>query len=106
MSYAIEAVISMLSSEQGGLKSAMPNPTSSLTVVFPSEEDGSPLHFTNAMTLSDSQSVGPGDAGRRAVIEFLAADEARIYAIPGATFAIWHGRNVGSGRVLGEFISS
>jgi hypothetical protein len=97
---AVEARVGLLSAASGGLNSPLPSGTRSLMLVFPSlEHPGGEVKIGAVIDVLEGAALVPGADEVPVVIRFW-ADEAAVYATPGATFAIWYGRAVGEGVVM------
>jgi hypothetical protein len=95
----VEARVGLLPAESGGLHSPMPTGTRSLLLVFPSLEDpGGKVRIGAVIDVVGGPALVPGADGVLVVIRFW-ADEAAVYATPGASFTLWYGREVGKGVV-------
>ncbi len=96
----VEARVGLLPAASGGLNSPLPSGTRSLMLVFPSlEQPGGDMRIGAVIDVLDGAALVPGTDGVGVVVRFW-ADEAAVYATPGATFAIWYGRPVGEGVVM------
>lgn len=94
-----EALLELLPAESGGLRSALPAGTRSLMIVFPSlEEPGAEVSYGAVIDTADGAALIPGTAQIPVTVRFW-ADDAVIYAVPGAAFTLWYGRLVGTGAV-------
>ena len=94
-----EALLELLPAESGGLRSALPAGTRSLIIGFPPiEEPGAEVKYGAVIDTADGSALIPGTAGIPVTVRFW-ADEAAIYAVPGAAFTLWYGRPVGTGAV-------
>jgi hypothetical protein len=94
-----EALLELFPAESGGLHSALQAGTRSLIIVFPSvEEPGAEVSYGAVIDTGDGSALIPGTAGIPVTVRFW-ADEAAIYAVPGAAFTLWYGRLVGTGAV-------
>jgi hypothetical protein len=97
--YRVHATLTLKPTADGGLAAPLPAGTRSLLLRFPALEDGQSDTVTLGAILT------PQDGSRLAAGEKLDAelvfwaDEARIFATPGASFDLWYGRLVGSGIV-------
>jgi hypothetical protein len=105
----VEARLGLLSAESGGLHSPMPTGTRSLLLAFaPLEPEGEDVKVGAAIDVIGGPALLPGVAELPVIIRFW-ADEATVYATPGASFTLWHGRAVGSGvvtRIVDEVASA
>jgi hypothetical protein len=96
---AVEAKVGLLASGSGGLNSPVPSGTRSLLLVFRSlEQPGGEVRIGAVIDVVDGSALVPG-AGEVPVVVRFWADEAAVYATPGAAFTIWYGRPVGTGVV-------
>lgn len=86
----------LLSTEDGGLKAPLQRGNRSLLFVFPAaDEDEEPICFGAVVEQTEG-----GRAGHPFTAQlFFWADEAEVYASPGAEFDIWYSRVVGHGTV-------
>lgn len=75
--------------------------TRSLLLEFPSGSDElpEPVSIGAVITTNDGLPLQTGSTDREVRLTFW-ADEARVYAQPGTTFALWYGQPVGHGRVI------
>lgn len=97
--HAVEARVGLLPTESGGLRSPMPTGTRSLLLVFPSLEDpGREFQIGAVIDVIDGPALVPGADEVPVIVRFW-ADEAAVYATPGAVFTLWYGRPVGRGVV-------
>jgi len=95
----VEARLSLLPAESGGLQTPLPTGTRSLLLNFLSlESRDEQVRIGAVIDVMDAKSLEPGTLETLARIHFW-TDEAAIYATPGATFKIWYGRVVGEGVV-------
>ncbi len=77
----------------------MPTGTRSLMLVFPSLEDPAGEAKTGSVIdVIGGPALVPG-TDEVPVIVWFWADEAEVYAMPGAAFTLWYGRAVGTGVV-------
>jgi hypothetical protein len=67
-------------------------------VFEPLTNGASPVQIGALIETLDGAQVLPGSNGRLVLIRFW-ADEAAVYATPGATFRLWYGGYVGDGVV-------
>jgi hypothetical protein len=96
---AVEARLGLLPTESGGLRSPMPTGTRSLLLAFTSlEHQGKEVKVGAVIDVVGGQTLVPGAADVSVVIRFW-ADEAAVYATPGASFTLWYDRLVGTGVV-------
>lgn len=96
---AVEASVGLLASASGGLSGPMQTGTRSLMLVFPSvHHPGGEVKIGAVIDVLDGPALIPGADEVRVVIRFW-ADEAEVYAVPGASFRLWYGRVVGAGVV-------
>ena len=105
----VEAQLELLPVASGGLHSPMPAGTRSLLLVFPSlEHPGEEVKIGAVIDVVGGPALVPGTAGVPVTIRFW-ADEAAVYATPGAAFTLWYGRVVGDGvvtRIVDEATSA
>jgi hypothetical protein len=95
----VEAKVGLLPPESGGPQAALPTGTRSLMLAFPSLEDGGKEVMIGAVIdVMNGSALEPGTDGVTVVVRFW-ADEASVYATPGATFTLWYGRPVGNGVI-------
>jgi hypothetical protein len=95
----VEARVALFPAERGGLRSPMPTGTRSLLLVFRSLEDpGGDAKIGAVIDVVDMPALVPGTDEVPVVIRFW-ADEAAVYATPGAAFTLWYRRPVGRGVV-------
>ncbi len=96
----VAARLGLLPAERGGLQSPLPSGARSLLLVFPPlEQTGGDVRIGAVIDVADGGALVPGAEEVPVVIRFW-ADEAAVYATPGATFALWYGRAVGEGVVM------
>lgn len=96
---AVEARVGLLGPASGGLHGPMPTGTRSLMLVFPSfEHEGGDVKIGAVVDVEGGHALVPGTDDVQVVIRFW-ADEAAVYATPGAVFTLWYGRPVGTGMV-------
>jgi hypothetical protein len=77
----------------------MPTGSRSLLLVFPSlEEPGGEVKIGAVIDVVNGSELVPGTDEVPVIISFW-ADEAAVYATPGAAFIIWYGRIIGHGVV-------
>jgi hypothetical protein len=97
---AVEARLALLPAAQGGLGSPMPTGSRSLLVVFAplGGEGGEDVKVGAVIDVIGGPALVPGVAELPVLIRFW-ADEAGVYATPGASFTLWYGRAVGTGVV-------
>jgi hypothetical protein len=96
---AVEARIELLPAESGGLRGQMPTGTRSLLLAFaPLERQGEDVKIGAVIEVMDGPALVPGTDEVPVIIQFW-ADEAAVYATPGAAFTLWYGRPVGKGVV-------
>jgi hypothetical protein len=95
---AVEARINMLATASGGLREPLPTGTRSLLAGFPALEGPGDVQIGAVIEVSDGGLLTPGTKDVRVRLRFW-ADDAAIYATPGATFTLWYGRVVGAGVV-------
>ena len=99
--HVVEARTGLSPASAGGLHAPMPPASRSLLLEFPSLD--SPGHQTTigaAIHTLDRAPLEPGTGDRTVRLRFW-ADEAQLYATPGAKFSLWYaGRTVGHGEVL------
>ena len=105
----VEARVALFPGESGGLHSPMPTGTRSLLLAFRSLEDhGGEVKVGAVIDVLDRPALVPGRDEVPVVIRFW-ADEAAVYATPGAAFTLWYGRPVGRGvvtRIVDEAASN
>lgn len=105
----VGARVRLLPAESGGLRGPMPTGTRSLMLVFPSLEDAAEeVQIGAVIDVVGEPALVPGRDEVPVVIQFW-ADEAAVYATPGAAFTLWYGGTVGSGvvtRVADEVVSA
>lgn len=95
----MEARVGLLPAEEGGLQSPMPTGTRSLLLVFPSLEDpDGKVEIGAVIDVVSGPALVPGAYGVPVIVRFW-ADEAAVYATPGAEFTLWYGRAIGQGVV-------
>jgi hypothetical protein len=95
----VEARVGLLAAESGGLRSPLPTGTRSLLLVFPSlEYSGGEVKIGAVIDVIDGSALVPGTDGVAVTIRFW-ADQAAVWATPGAAFTLWYGRVVGKGVV-------
>ncbi|SRR6266446_5698264 len=95
----VEARVGLLPAESGGLHDPMPTGTRSLMLVFPSLEDpASEVKIGAVIEVIGGPALVPGTEEVPVIMRFW-ADEAAVYATPGAAFTLWYGRPVGTGMV-------
>jgi hypothetical protein len=95
----VEALVGLLPAESGGLDGPVPSGTCSLLRAFaPIERRGEDVKIGTVSDVIGVRELVPGSAGVPVIVGFW-ADEAAVYAIPGAAFALWYGRHVGAGVV-------
>lgn len=97
--YRVLATLTLTPIADGGLSAPLPAGTRSLLLRFPAFGEGqsSPVSLGAVLTPLDAAALR---AGEKLDAEALFwADDARIYARPGAVFELWYGRLVGSGTV-------
>jgi hypothetical protein len=98
---AVEARVGLLPAESGGLHSPMPTGTRSLLLAFASPQpDAEEVKVGAVIDVIGEPALVPGAAEVPVIIRFW-ADEAAVYATPGALFTLWYGRAVGTGVVTG-----
>ncbi|GII59800.1 hypothetical protein Pth03_81890 [Planotetraspora thailandica] len=93
------ALISLLSSEEGGLSRELPSRTQSLVIRV--SYDDHPEHgrpFSAEITADDDEPLAPGDKYHIVTMAFREPEAAR-YFHPGDRFALWFGHGVGRGIV-------
>ena len=96
----VEARLELLPAGSGGLHSPLPSGTRSLLLAFaPLEHLGEDVKIGAVIDVMGGPALVPGAGDIPVIISFW-ADEAAVYATPGATFAIWYGRAVGEGVVM------
>lgn len=97
--YRVLATLTLAPTADGGLSAPMPTGTRSLLLRFATLEEGqsSPVSLGAVIIPRVAAALTPGEKLEAEVLFW--ADEARIYAAPGATFELWYGRVVGSGTV-------
>jgi hypothetical protein len=105
----VEARVGLFPAELGGLRSPVPTGTLSLLLVFPSlEHAAEEVQIGAVIDVIDGPALVPGRDEVPVVIRFW-ADEAAVYATPGAAFTLWYGGTVGNGvvtRVADEVASA
>jgi hypothetical protein len=105
----VEARLGLLPAESGGLHGPMPTGTRSLLLAFaPLEREGEDVKVGAVIDVIGGPALVPGATELPVVIRFW-ADEAAVYATPGAAFTLWYGRAVGTGvvtRVVDEVASA
>lgn len=98
-SLCVEARLSLYPTESGGLQTPLPTGTRSLLLNFQSfESHDEQVQIGAVIIVMDANKLEPGVMDARVRLHFW-ADEATIYATPGATFKIWYGLVVGEGVV-------
>ncbi len=98
---AVEAQVSLLAAESGGLGAPVLSGTRSLLLGFsPLQPSGGEVKFGAVIDVADGSALVPGAAQVPVTIRFW-ADEAAVYATPGTAFTLWYGRVVGEGMVTG-----
>jgi hypothetical protein len=96
---AVEARVGLFPAESGGLRSPMPTGTRSLMLVFPSlEHPAEEVKIGAVIDVIDRPALVPGTVEVPVIMRFW-ADEAAVYATPGAAFTLWYGQTVGKGVV-------
>ncbi|MFF4778293.1 hypothetical protein [Microtetraspora fusca] len=106
--YKVRTLITLLRTEEGGLKHELPSPTQSL-VVHVRRREGTKIRsrlFETAITTDDDEPLIPGDKDRLVTI-LVTDDKASEYLQPGQRFDLWpehdlgagFGKNVGTGIV-------
>jgi hypothetical protein len=96
---AVEARLGLLPAESGGMSSPMPTGTRSLLLAFaPVERGAGDVKIGAVIDVIGGLALVPGADEVPVVIRFW-ADEAAVYATPGASFTLWYGRSVGTGVV-------
>jgi hypothetical protein len=94
-----KARLQLLSAESGGLRSPMPTGTRSLLLAFASlEHEGEDVKIGAVIDVVGSPALEPGTKELPVIMRFW-AEEAAVYATPGAAFTLWYGRTVGAGVV-------
>jgi hypothetical protein len=93
--HSVMAIISLHATDKGGLHSSLPSGTPSLVLEFPDE---GPIQLGGVIQAQAGGLLEPGMSNRWVTINFW-ADEARLFAVPGVTFVLWYGGQVGCGRV-------
>lgn len=87
----------------------MPTGTRSLMLVFPAlERPGEDVRIGAVIDVINGPALVPGMDEVPVVLWFW-ADEAAVYATPGAAFTLWYGRAVGGGvvtRIVDEVASA
>ena len=105
----VEARLSLLPAESGGLQTPLSTGTRSLLLSFPSlEGHDKQVQIGAVIYLMDVEALEPGMLEALVRLHFW-DDEAAIYATPGATFKIWYGRVVGEGvveRIVDEVVDA
>jgi hypothetical protein len=98
--HAVEARISLSPSSETGLRFSMPSGGRSLLLRFRSlESPDQEITIGAAMCTVDGAALEPG-CNAVSVRVWFWADEAQVYATPGAQFRLWYaGRTVGHGKV-------
>jgi hypothetical protein len=95
----VEAQVELFAAASGGFGSPMPTGTRSLVLAFPSlEHPGEEVKIGAMIDVVGAPALVPG-AGLAPVVMRFWADEAAVYAMPGAAFRLWYGRTVGTGVV-------
>ncbi len=100
-SHVVEARIGLLTTSEGGLRAPMPSGGRSLLLKFGSlESPDQEMTIGAVIDTLDGAALDPG--GRDVIVNaWFWADEAQVYAAPGARFLLWYaGRVVGQGQVL------
>ena len=99
--HVAEARIGLSSASAGGLHAPMPSGGRSLLLRFPSlDSPGEQTTIGAAIETLDGAPLEPGTGGVTVRLRFW-ADEAQLYATPGAKFSLCYaGRTVGQGEVL------
>ena len=77
---------------------ALPSGTRSLLFQFPELDGNEPITLGALVTSDNDAALAPG-GDLVASIDFW-ADQARTVALPGATFVVWYGGEIGRGEVL------
>lgn len=96
---SVEAQVSLLSADSGGLREPLQSGTRSLLLNFaPLGGQEGPMQIGAVIERLEGSILEPGVVDATVRLRFW-ADEAGVYATPGTTFELWHGRVVGSGRV-------
>jgi hypothetical protein len=95
----VEARVSLLSVDLGGLQVPLPSATRSLLLNFSSlsEQDGT-VQIGAVIDRLDGRALEPGAVDVPVRLRFWAG-EAAVYATPGTTFQLWYGGVVGDGVV-------
>jgi hypothetical protein len=105
----VEARVELLPVASGGLHSPMPTGARSLILVFPSlEYPDEEVKIGAVIDVIGRPALVP-DTGEVPVIIRFWADEAAVYATPGAAFTLWYGRVVGDGvvtRIVDEAVKA
>jgi hypothetical protein len=95
----VKGLVSLLAAELGGLRAPVPSGTRSLVLVFSSlEAPDEEVKFGAVIDVTDGPALVPGADQVPVIIRFW-ADEAAVYATPGAAFTLWYGGLVGQGVV-------
>src|SRR5438034_5637528 len=96
MAKSFKVRFELLPSDEGGLSptTAIPSGSRSLLLDF-----GAPVSFGCVVWFDGLASASAGDRGEAQVGSWV-MDEVRPFVVPGASFKIWYGREVGRGTVL------
>ena len=98
-----EGVLSLLPTEDGGLRGPLPSPTRSLVLIFAEgKEPVAPWTIGAQITVLGSGELRPGIEDVPVRIEFWAANEGEALVADNQAFSVWIGRIVGSGKVTRE----
>jgi hypothetical protein len=91
-----EAEIAMLASADGGLKQSLHLPSPSLVFRVP---DSDPvLGYTTVIEAPEGVDRLNAGSAIQARVKFVGVPEAEVWR--GRTFALWHGRDVGTAKVI------
>jgi hypothetical protein len=95
----VEARVSLMPAQSGGLQSPLPSGTRSLLLNFSAlgEREGT-VQIGAIIDVVGGSALEPGTVDATVRVRFWAA-EAAIYATPGAVFELWHLRVIGRGVV-------
>jgi hypothetical protein len=97
------AVISLKPADAGGPSKPISSPTQSLLLIFGGgTRPVAPWTIGARIWSLDGSPFEPGGPEQSVRLEFLTVEEGLALAVPNATFALWGGRVVGSGRVTGS----
>lgn len=101
MSHRVRAIVMLRSTDDGGLRAALPSGTRSLLLQFVALDDPDGRVQLGAVVARQNRNgiLEPGNTYSDIELSFW-ADEARLYATANQEFCLWYGRVVGEGNVL------